>query len=376
MISYINIFLRRLEDSSLRGDAVNMTDVCKRLAVDIVGYLAFGYELKTQTEVTNRCIPRVMGKAIYMTNLYYTWPALGIIAPLLRWLAKNKAETFHQAVHKMIDARMAEAQDAKPDFYASAAGEFDASGSHINDSELWSEALFFVTAGGTTVASALCGLLFNLSHHPEIYERVAVEIRSVFSSGHEIQLGSKLASCKYLRAVIDESLRLSPPSLTPLWRERDGSSTEPLVVDGHVVPNGTEVSVHLYSILHNSHYFPEPFAFRPERWLEKDDGAKVRRAQVSFGIGDRSCAGKSMAYMETSIAIARTLWYFDFSIAPGEVGKLGDGRHGCRDPWATSGQFQLQDILAADHDGPNLIFKLRDGCFVEKDIAMGSRDVS
>ncbi|RDA90106.1 hypothetical protein CP533_2582 [Ophiocordyceps camponoti-saundersi (nom. inval.)] len=367
MSAQIDIFLCRLRDVARRGEVVNVTEMCRRLAVDVVGYLAFGYPLRTQTETTNRFIPEAMGKAIYMTNLYYTWPALGIIQPLLRWLARKKVFTFQQAVRKMIVARMAEPRDAKPDFFGLASGELNAVGDQLDESELWNEALFFVTAGGTTVSTAMCGLFFNLSHHPEIYARVAAEIRETFSSGREIHSGPKLAGCRYLRAVIDESLRLSPPSLSPLWREPDVSSTEEWVVDGHVIPPGTEAAVHLYSVLHHPEYFPEPFAFKPERWLEEeDDGgnklsaeaeearATARRAQVSFGMGERSCAGKAMAYMETSVTIARTLWYFDFQRASGEDGLLGGGSEEDNEPWARPDQYQLQDILVADHDGPNL----------------------
>ncbi|RCI09955.1 hypothetical protein L249_8582 [Ophiocordyceps polyrhachis-furcata BCC 54312] len=374
MSTQIDIFLCRLRDVARKGEIVNVTEMCRRLAVDVVGYLAFGYPLRTQTETTNRFIPEAMGKAIYMTNLYYTWPALGIFQPLLRWLARKKVFTFQQAVRKMIVARMAEPRDAKPDFYGLASGELNAVGDQLDDSELWNEALFFVTAGGTTVSTAMCGLFFNLSHHPDIYARVAAEIRTVFSSGREIHNGPKLAGCRYLRAVIDESLRLSPPSLSPLWREPDVSSTEAWVVDGHVIPPGTEAAVHLYSVLHHPEYFPEPFVFKPERWLEDEDGgggttsaeteearATARRAQVSFGMGERSCAGKAMAYMETSVTIARTLWYFDFKRAPGEDGFLGggSGSGGDDEPWTAPDQYQLQDILVADHDGPNLVFTPR-----------------
>ncbi|KAF4589674.1 cytochrome P450 [Ophiocordyceps camponoti-floridani] len=370
MSAQIDIFLSRLQVAARDGEVVNVTELCRRLAVDVVGHLAFGYPLRTQTETTNRFIPEAMGKAIYMTNLYYTWPALGIVQPLLRWLARKKVFTFQQAVRKMILARMAEPREAKPDFYGLASGELNAMGDQLDDSELWNEALFFVTAGGTTVSTAMCGLFFNLSQHPDIYARVAAEVRSAFSSGREIHNGPRLAGCRYLRAVIDESLRLSPPSLSPLWREPDASSTEPWVVDGHVIPPGTEAAVHLYSILHHPEYFPDPFAFKPERWLEEDEGgaagteaqearATARRAQVSFGMGERSCAGKAMAYMETSVTMARTLWYFDFHRAPGEAGTLGAGMAGEKEPWAGPTQYQLQDILVADHDGPNMVFTPR-----------------
>lgn len=338
--------------------------------MDIAFYLSFGYALNTQTDPTNRFIHGSMGQALYMSNLNFNWPALTIAGPLLQWLGKKKVEGFRQFIRKMIVSRMAEPRDAKSDFYSVVAGDV-AEVDGIHESELWGEALFFVTAGGTTVATAACGVFFHLSQHPDAYARLAAGIRGTFSSGRDIVSGPTLASCKYLRAVVDESLRLAPPSLAPLWRELEASATEPLVVDGHVIPRGTEVGIHLYSVLHDPDNYPEPFAFRPERWLVPEDGgapdspesrdarARMRRAQVSFGLGDRGCAGKAMAYMETSVTLARALWYFDFEMAPGEAGKLGIGREGSNDPWAGPDQFQLDDILVADHDGPNVVFKPR-----------------
>ncbi|KAI0876291.1 cytochrome P450 [Hypoxylon argillaceum] len=366
MSSQVDIFLQQLLQSSRRPKTVNMTTACNRLGIDVVGYMAFGCALKTQTEATNRLIPETMFNGIYLNNVYYTWPSLARLSPIARWLGKKKVAVFSQAVAKMISERTSQQVDSKPDFYAAVTGD-----EGLHPSELWGEALFFVLAGGSTVATAICGSLFHLSWHPSIYARLASEIRETFSSGRDIQPGPTLSSCVYLRAVIDESLRMTPPAPSPLWREPEVvAKDKPFVVDGHVVPPGTEVGVHLWAIMHNPEYFEDPFAFRPERWLSPTDGdaeetaegrksrAQMRRAHVAFGLGDRSCAGKSMAYMEASLTIAKILWYFDFKRAPGKDGSLGCGKGG-KDPWDARDQFQIYDVLGADHDGPNLFFKPR-----------------
>lgn len=371
ILEQIDIFLSELHQSSLRGEAVNMTTNCKRLAADVVGLLSFGYPLNTQTDVTNRLVPEAMCKAIYMVNVFFNWPTLGYFGPLLRWIGRRRAQHFYNIIERMITARQSEPKHAKADFYSIAVDK--ESGDGLYHDELWPEALFFVLAGGTTVATAMCGVFFHLARHPKVYSRLCDEIRQDFSSAQEIRLGQKLSNCKYLRAVIDEALRISPPSLTPIWREPEATYNQPLIVDGHVIPRGTQVSIHLYSILHDEKYFPEPFLFRPERWLELEDEtpsssttqeqrevqATMRRAQVNFGLGERNCAGKSMAYMETSLVIARTLWHFDFESAPGKLGTLGQGQARTSEPWDQPDQFELFDILIAEHDGPNLVFKTR-----------------
>jgi cytochrome P450 len=227
--------------------------------------------------------------------------------------------------------------------------------------------------GGSTTATAMSGIFFYLSHNSEAYARLTTEIRTIFSSGHDIQQGKQLTSCKYLRAVIDETMRMSPSTLAIAWRQQDHASVaagEAFIVDGHVIPPGTQVGVSNYALQHDSSYFPEPYRFNPERWLTQTDDSQrnpgqndvrpaVRHAFAPFSIGDRSCAGKSMAYLEMSLAIAKTVWYFDFQQAPNESDRLAK-----RSMWSHEGreredEFQLYDGVVVGHDGPNITFTAR-----------------
>lgn len=134
-------------------------------------------------------------------------------------------------------------------------------------------------------------------------------------------------------------------------------------MDGHVVPPGTQVGVCTYALHHNEKYFPGPSAFRPERWLVGESGekalAEMHSAFAPFSVGARSCAGKSMAYLEASLVIARTLWFVDFEPAPGELGEAGAGKPGAKGGRERPEEFQLYDIFSATHDGPNLMFRYR-----------------
>jgi cytochrome P450 len=212
-------------------------------------------------------------------------------------------------------------------------------------------------------------LFFYLSHNAEAYQKLAKEIRGQFKEYKDIKGGQRLTSCRYLRACIDEALRVSPPVTGTLWREPyDGS--ESVVIDGHVVPPGTQIGVNTYALHHNEAYFPRPFDFNPDRWLldsaNKNDEAMLSRMQSAFcpfSVGGRACAGKAMAYLEASLVVAKTIWLFDFELAPGKVGQLGEGSgspgighlRGRRD------EFQLYDTFGSRHDGPNLIFRPRVG---------------
>lgn len=131
------------------------------------------------------------------------------------------------------------------------------------------------------------------------------------------------------------------------------------MVDGYVIPPGTQVGVNLYSLHHNEDYFPEPFIFRPERWLvdDVDELRAMHSAFEAFSAGPRGCAGKPMAYLESSLVVAKTLWYFDFENAAGDM--TGAGIPGRTDGRGRPEEYQIRDVFSAAHDGPNLVFRPR-----------------
>jgi cytochrome P450 len=200
--------------------------------------------------------------------------------------------------------------------------------------------------------------------NPRCYDRLAAEIRVTFSSSAEICGGPKLSGCQYLRACIDECLRISPPIPGTLWRERADNDPLPICVDGHEIPEGTQIGVNIYAIHHNEDYFPEPFSFKPERWLPSKEISEeqwrlMNAAFSPFSIGERVCAGKSMAYLESSLIIAKTLWYFDFQAAPGQLGEVGGGTPGNPDNRDRPNEYQLYDTFNGAHNGPYLVFRVK-----------------
>ncbi|KAI1073671.1 cytochrome P450 [Whalleya microplaca] len=309
MALQIDVFLRQLLTSSQKDEVVNTTTRCQRLAADVVGLLAFVYELNTQTEDTNKIIPAAMKSASYRISLYMAWPAISFVDPVVRWLGRKQLPKFHQALKKMIGRRMGMPKDSGHDLYAVASGDVTVSGHKgLQGTNLWSEVSFFVMAGGMTVSTLMSAVFFYLSRHPDVYARLAAEVRTTFTSGGAIASGQQLSSCRYLRGVIDETMRVAPQTTATPWREDDvylampPRSHGPWVVDGHVIPRGVAVGVSPYSVLHNEAYFPEPFAFRPERWLDAGDDedggfdeeaqATMRRAFVPFALGDRACVAR------------------------------------------------------------------------------------
>lgn len=213
----IGVFLRLLRQSSQSSEPQNMTERCQRLGFDTVGHLAFGCNLKLQTEETNRVMIRLLAAAKMRVNAFMQLPALQSLDFILTSLTSKDGKEFRHIITETVNTRITEGDRRQHDLYAVMAEHTKPGG--IYDGILWSEDIFFMTAGGTPPVTTLSALFFYLSRYPECYEKLAQEIRSQFSSGRDINGGPTLADCWYLRACIDESLRMAPPSLATLWRE-------------------------------------------------------------------------------------------------------------------------------------------------------------
>lgn len=233
--------------------------------------------------------------------------------------------------------------------------------------ELFGEAELLIVAGSDTTTTAISAAFFYLTHNPQAQATLQHELLTAFTSVDEIRSGPKLSSCKYLRACLDESMRMSPPVAADLNREVLPGGMQ---LEGEMIPAGTNVATDTYALHHNEQVFPDPFDFRPERWIEDEnnkttaaDVARVESAFAPFSIGPRGCVGKNLAYLELMVTLARVLYRMDMVRVNDdeEGGNVGGG-----DPngmWGRrrEGQFQLRDYFVAAKDGPWVRVKARGG---------------
>ena len=181
----------------------------------------------------------------------------------------------------------------------------------------------------------------------------------MFSSPDEICNGSKLNSCVYLYACIEETLRRTAPVPSHLPRVVLSGGMN---IDGHYLPEGTVVGVSAYSIHHSPIYFPDPWLFRPERWIESDSVSResinlARRAFEPYGLGTRQCIGRNLAYLQLKLTLAHVLYRYDMRLAPDEPGR-GGGGPGLGEGREREDEFQLWDALGFERDGPMVQFKI------------------
>lgn len=227
--------------------------------------------------------------------------------------------------------------------------------------ELLSEASLLIIAGSDTTSTIFAAMFFYLTCNPDVYRKLVTEIRQTWSAVDDIRSGVKLSSCRYLCAFIDEAMRMNPPGGAELNREVLPGGLE---VDGQVFGEGTNVGTALYVLQHSESFFPDPFVFRPERWIV-DEKAGVTANSVSraesafapFSIGSRGCIGKNLAYLEMKITMARVLHRFEVRRLEGNT--LGAGAPELMWGRMNQGQYQVKDAFIALRDGPIVQFRKR-----------------
>jgi cytochrome P450 len=169
-------------------------------------------------------------------------------------------------------------------------------GSPMSMQELRDELMTLLVAGHETTASELAWAFERLSREPAVLERLRDEI----DSGEEA----------YLTATVQETLRRRPvlPNAAPRLVKR------PVEIGGWSYPPDVCVVANAYLIHHDAEIYPDPYAFRPERFLGEDPGTYT---WIPFGGGRRRCLGASFAMLEMRIALRTVLATTELRAASG-----------------------------------------------------------
>lgn len=167
-------------------------------------------------------------------------------------------------------------------------------------------------AGSDTTAIALTHVMYFLLKNPSALSslRKELEAEAVYRDDGIATYGS-IKNLPYLRACLDESLRVLPPLAAALNRV---TPPEGMEIDGHYIAGNTIVAVSAYTAHRYQELFPDPEQYRPERWLEKDSRA-LQASFIPFSTGARGCIGRNITYMEQMVLLATLVHRYDFEFA-------------------------------------------------------------
>jgi cytochrome P450 len=201
---------------------------------------------------------------------------------------RDRAEVDRE-LYALMAERRREAAD-RDDVLAMLLGAEHADGSPMTDAEIRDELLTALVAGHETTASSLAFAFEQLARAPEAQSRLA--------AGDEA----------YLEATIDEVLRRRPVLPNPEPR----LVKQPVEIGGWTYPEGVVLIGSAYLVHHDPAIYPQPHAFRPERFLTAKPGTYT---WIPFGGGRRRCLGASFAVQEMKVVLRAALGRFDVTAA-------------------------------------------------------------
>jgi cytochrome P450 len=303
----------------------------QRLTLEIILRAVFGLERGAQLDTLRRLLTRVLAFSESPLSLLPPLPSvLTRVGPLA---ARDRlAAQVDQLVYALIDERRGDRAGAQAD---PAGGEDVLSmllaarhedGSPMSSEELRDELMTALGAGHETTASQLAWAFERLAREPLVLGVLREEI----DAGRVED---------YLTATINEVLRHRP--VLPNAEPRLVKQT--VEIGGVSYPPGVLLLANAYLVHHDPEVYPDPYAFRPERFIEQPPGTYT---WIPFGGGRRRCLGASFALLEMRIVIRSVLARFE--LLPAAGGAERTRRRSITVSPARGGRVVLRDRACSD----------------------------
>ena len=275
-------------DSWPREQPVELHPRLQRLTLEIILRAVFGLEQGSRLNQLRDVLTQLLAFSENPLSLVPVAQRLGRWVPTLRRF-NALLERTDRLIFELVEERRADpaAGEERVDVLAMLLGARHEDESPMSDQEIRDELVTALAAGHETTASQLAWAFERLSHEPAVLTRLV----------EELDAG---ATEDYLTATIYEVMRLRPvlPNAEPRL------TMEPVEIGGFRYPRGVLLLASALLVHRDPEIYPEPYAFRPERFLESPPGTYT---WIPFGGGRRRCLGASFALQEMKVVIRAVL---------------------------------------------------------------------
>ncbi|TGJ85497.1 hypothetical protein E0Z10_g3257 [Xylaria hypoxylon] len=300
--AFIEKLSAKLQSRDLK---INLTQWLQWLTFDIVAHVVFGEPFDCVAEEhSHPCLALSMDLVSFSSFIVFVawWTGLK------NFLVKSSGVEglFINMVRKKCEKNLSSKSKK-----ASVFSNLTKAGDPLNQAEIDGNLTALVIAGSETTGFILTATSYYLATNPECFRKAADEIRSAFSSAEEIN-DEDIRKLPYLRAAVDEALRMTPAEPNGLARK--------VVVDGidianQYIPKNTAIYVSQFAQNRHSSHFHLADEYRPERWLNdpkfKNDSLDLVQPFIQ---GVNVCIGRGLAWMEMRVILGKMLWNFDWTI--------------------------------------------------------------
>ncbi len=301
--------LERWDRTAAAGGAVDvakeMTDLSLSVLIEALlgshpgGNRALHGGIVTAFEWFNRRLRRAKPVPVYL-------PTHENVSLLLA-LRRLKAE-----VQKTVAARRAAGGEPTDFLSMMVAARDERNSSELSDEQILDELMMMLVMGHVPTAMALTWTWHLLDRHPEIYERMRAEQRDAL--GDRIPEFADAARLPYTRQILEESMRLYPPS----WSFSRVTVADD-AIGGRRIPAGSLVIVCPWVTHRRPELWDDPERFDPDRFTPERAAARPRFAYYPFGGGPRVCIARELALLEMPLVLATIARRYRVQPIPGRT---------------------------------------------------------
>jgi cytochrome P450 len=299
------------------GQRLDLGQAMMALTLRVVSRTLFGHDPTADIEAVGRAMAAFQDSLGVGSQFLPAW----VPTPQRRRLRAG-IETLDRIMGGLIERRRAasggDAGDERPrDLLDMLVAAVDHEGDRrgMTTREIRDQLVTLFLAGHETTSNALTWTFGLLAQNPDVDARLAAELHEVLTTDAGAARPAShddLPRLVYTERVISESMRIYPSVYSVARRAREATE-----IGGYTIPAGAEVMVWIYLTQHDPRWFPEPDAFRPDRFEAGAEARLPRSAYLPFGAGPRACIGKAFALIEAKILLATIARRFRFELAPG-----------------------------------------------------------
>lgn len=288
------------------GEVVDVHSEMMRLTLDVICETMFGSQIEADRTAIEEGLTASL--RFLVRRARSLWPLWLLRRSDIAKLADTGAARLESILRQLIEDRRANLDGEKGDLLSlllCARDEEDGSG--LTDKELLDEVATIFIAGHETTANALSWTFYLLAQAPEVLQSLREEVDRVLCG--RLPRFADYAQLSYTQAVLAESMRLYPPAWI-LVRQ----VVQPVQIGDVRMKPGEAVMLSPYAMHHHPDYFPDPMAFKPERWQNDFARTLPRYAYFPFGGGPRICIGNHFALLEGALVLAELVQHVSFHL--------------------------------------------------------------
>ncbi|WP_084703900.1 cytochrome P450 [Phaeacidiphilus oryzae] len=323
MLDVAGRLIDRWDAAERDGEEVDVSGDMTKLTLETIARTGFGHDFGSFERSEPHPFVTAMVGGLSFAQRRNLVPPLVLRTAMRGAMQRNERdlELLNQTVDEVVEARRAAGgSDGSGDLLdRMLAVAHPETGERLSARNIRHQVVTFLVAGHETTSGALSFALYYLAKHPEVLARAREEADRIWPDGAEPSY-EQVAKARYLRRVLDESLRLWPtaPAFAREARQDTVLGGEDVTGGAHPMRRGAWALV-LAGLLHRD---PEAWgedaeSFDPERFAPEAVRGRPAHVFKPFGTGARACIGRQFALHEAVLVLGLLVRRYELEPDPG-----------------------------------------------------------